>query len=149
MDHAIDESGGVKAAAIAGIRLIVAGGNADTTSRNTASTAVYTEAEALTDYLPDERARWSVLVDGDLRATVSDGTNADIELLVNGAVVDTVTRPASSTVPTPFFLLGNLHGPNALPGDQEVEFVLRFKSDTGGTVTVGLQRLRYFCFREI
>lgn len=148
IDRALDESGRLKGTALTGVPLIVANGDANSTSRNTASTSIWEVCFDLTDNLPDDRSRWSILVDADLRLTVSDSTSADVELLVNGDAVDSVTRSASSSVPTPFFLFGRLAGALALAGGQEVTFGLRFKSDTGGTVTVGMQRIRYFCFRE-
>lgn len=148
LDRALDDAGKLKASALTGVQLIVLGGDANQTSRNTASTTVFTEALKLTDNLPDERSRWVVQVDADLRATVSDSTNADVELLVNGQVVDSLDRSATASATAPFFLFGLLAGADAIPGGQPIEFILRFKSDTGGTVTVGMQRLRYFCFRE-
>lgn len=149
IEKAIDDSGHINPPALVGIPLVVANARGDQTSRNTSNTSVYTTALTLTESLPDESSRWVVVVDGDLRATVSDGTSADVELLVNSTVLQLVTRPGSSTVPTPFFLAGRLAGADAVAGGQDITFTLRFKSDTGGTVTVGLQRLRYFCYREI
>lgn len=148
VDQAIDESGGLKAAALLNLPLILIRSAKSTATISTASTTVFGNLIHYTMTFPDVTSRWAATIEAEFRATVSDGTSIDTELVLNGQVIDSTTRSAPSSGGAPFFLSADVFGPTGIIGGGDADFILRVKSDTGGTIAASNGRLKIFATRE-
>jgi hypothetical protein len=148
VDQAIDESGVLKAAAVIGLPLVIIRGTTKDTNASTSDTVNWTDYLRYPITLPDVTSLWGALIEAEFRAGSSDGTSIDAQLLVNSTILDTLTRTAPTSSAAPIFLQGEVFGAKALSGGDDHELLVRFKSDSGGTITVNNCRLRFLATRE-